>query len=223
MRSNAPEAGVYADGVWLGRVADGPFQIGPAIRQIRVAPASGATWSLDPLLFDVSGLEESPLVLEARFRLVYQFDSAPSGAEVRQGGRVLGRTPLRLSVEEPLDSAVGVYLDGFKAASVMPGDALWNRYLLELERDPSAQAVATGYVVETGRRDWVSIAAATSAMAAGALAIHFRTKADNRFNDYQEKGNLVLKSDIRRLDVQSGVALGAMQLGLGVVVFRLAF
>ena len=61
------------------------------------------------------------------------------------------------------------------------------------------------------------------ALAASALAIHFRTKADNRFDDYHEKGNLSLKSDIRRLDVQSGVALGVMQLGLGVVVFRLAF
>jgi len=84
-------------------------------------------------------------------------------------------------------------------------------------------AVGSEHIVPKARKDWVSIAATASAFAAGALAIHFRTRADNRFSDYQKSGKESLRSDVQRLDVQSGVALGVMHAGLGIVVFRLAF
>lgn len=222
VRSNAPDAVVYLDGSWLGRKADGPFQIPVSSRMVRVATGEDALWSVDPLFFRIAPTADTTIVLHAHFPRVYQFDSTPSGAEVMASGVVLGRTPLRLERREALDS-VRVQLDGFASLSRTVGDGLWNREVFELETLPGGRAVSTGFVMERKRRDWVSIAATTSALAAGALAIHFRTKADNRYDDYNREGKLDLKSDIKRLDLQSGVALGAMQLGLGVVVFRLAF
>lgn len=222
VRSNAPEAVVYVDGVWMGRKGDGPFRIPLESRAVRIAAGSDATWSVDPLLFDIEPKADSTIVLHAHFPRVYQFDSTPSGAEVSAGDMVLGFTPLRLERAEALDS-VRVALSGFQGVQRKVGDGIWNREAFELTAGTGMDAVSSGFVVEKNRKDWISIAATTTALAAGALAIHLRTKADNRYDDYNEKGNLALKSDIRRLDVQSGVALGVMQLGLGVVVFRLAF
>jgi hypothetical protein len=222
VRSNAPDAVVFVDGNWVGRKADGPFEIPVQSREVRVTVWDDALWSVDPLLFDIAPVADSTLVLHAHFPRVYQFDSTPSGADVRVGDRVLGQTPLRVEQREAIDS-VYVALAGYGEISRPLGTGLWNREVFDLMPQGPGNATATGFVVEGKRRDWISIAATTSALAAGALAIHFRTKADNRFEDYHRDGKISLKSDIRRLDVQSGVALGAMQLGLGVVVIRLAF
>jgi len=69
---------------------------------------------------------------------------------------------------------------------------------------------------------WIAIAAGASVLA-GVAAIHFRTKADNRFNDYLKTGDNRLKKQVKSLDVQSGAALGVMQIGVGIIAFRLIF
>ena len=85
------------------------------------------------------------------------------------------------------------------------------------------QLVSVGMGIPVRNRKWISLAAAGTSIAAGVLAIHFRTKADNRFEDYLETGSPALKRRVQRLDVQSGIALGAMQVGVGVIAFRMIF
>jgi len=65
------------------------------------------------------------------------------------------------------------------------------------------------------------MAVAALSFTAAVLAIHYRTKADNRFDDYASSGSASLRAKINRLDRQSGIALGTMQLGLGFVAVRL--
>ena len=84
-------------------------------------------------------------------------------------------------------------------------------------------ALTNGVGVNSKGKRWISFAAAGTSIAAGMLAIHFRTKADNRFEDYLESGSPALKKRVQRLDVQSGIALGVMQVGVGVIGFRLIF
>ncbi len=81
--------------------------------------------------------------------------------------------------------------------------------------------VGTGSVMK--KRTWITYAAAGASLLAGAVAIHLRTKADSRFNSYLESGSPVLKREIKRLDFQSGMALGVMQVGVGIIAFRLVF
>jgi hypothetical protein len=76
---------------------------------------------------------------------------------------------------------------------------------------------------EPGRRRWIDVVSLSGAVVAGALAVHFRTKADNRFEDWEADKQLALKRDIQRLDVLSGVSTGVMQVGIGVFAFRLVF
>ena len=87
----------------------------------------------------------------------------------------------------------------------------------------TSQLQQKGVWVHVKRRKWINYTAAGTSVVAGILAIHFRTKADNRFDDYLETGNPALKKQVQRLDVQSGLALGAMQIGVGVIAFRLVF
>ncbi|NQV73875.1 hypothetical protein HQ496_12190 [bacterium] len=101
-------------------------------------------------------------------------------------------------------------------------------YTLEaIFEDPPApltsQLQQKGVGVHVKRRKWISYTAAGTSVVAGILAIHFRTKADNRFEDFLESGSPALKKSVQRLDVQSGLALGAMQIGVGVIAFRLVF
>ena len=83
--------------------------------------------------------------------------------------------------------------------------------------------MADEFELDLKPRKWINYVAATTSLAAGILAIHLRTKADNRFENYNETGDNALKKRIKRLDVQSGISLGVMQVGIGVIAFRIAF
>ena len=59
--------------------------------------------------------------------------------------------------------------------------------------------------------------------AGGALAVHFKFKADDRYDQYLETGDPEFKDQVQQYDTYSYVALAGMQVGIGVLVFRLAF
>jgi len=120
-----------------------------------------------------------------------------------------------------------------------PDKDIWtNRHVdVELNDDPVQRIVANfvvNQVVDTTlkpkfgidavrtNKKWITIATGVSVLS-GVAAIHFRTKADNRFNDYLKTGDNRLKQKVKTLDVQSGLALGVMQIGVGVIAFRLIF
>lgn len=222
--SNVDSAAVFVDNAWVGRVLDGPFRIAPAARMVSVRLPRLSAWSVESLTFDLEEYEGDSIQLSAAFPFHYRFESIPSGATVFHGATTLGRTPFVHVAERPLSEVFRVKLDGYLDATLAAGSDIWNMSRVELVPDAmTSQAIVGDHIVPKKRKDWVSIAATASAFAAGALAIHFRTKADNRFDDYQVSGKESLRSDVQRLDVQSGVALGVMHAGLGVVVFRLAF
>lgn len=222
--TNADSAAVFADGAWVGLAVDGPFRIPAATREVVVRAPGAGIWSIDPLRFELDRERQGRLSLKASFPFHYRFESIPSGASVFAGSQRIGVTPMLHKSDRPLNELVRMELKGFHATMIEPGSAIWNHVPVRLE--PNAQvneAVRSNHIVEEKRPNWVNIAVSASALAAGALAVHYRTKADNRFDDFGVTGKASLRSDIRRLDVQSGVALGVMQAGLGFVAFRLAF
>lgn len=93
----------------------------------------------------------------------------------------------------------------------------------EVEPQAERPSVNVGLGSVVKKRKWITYTAAGASLLAGAAAIHFRTKADSRFNSYLETGSPRLKRQIKQLDLKSGVALGAMQIGVGVIAFRLIF
>lgn len=93
----------------------------------------------------------------------------------------------------------------------------------EVESQNAQPSVNVGLGSVVKKRKWIIYTAAGASLLAGAAAIHFRTKADSRFNSYLETGNPRLKREVKQLDLKSGMALGAMQIGVGVIAFRLIF
>jgi len=219
--SNVDSAAVFIDDAWVGRAADSPFFVASDASVVTVRLPWLSAWSIEPLHFD---LESGDTSVKAEFPFHYRFESVPSGATVFEGSNQLGKTPFTHRTDKALDGSVRVSLPGYLDAVPNLDTAIWSKVRVEMLPDAaSSLAVGSEHIVPKARKDWVSIAATASAFAAGALAIHFRTRADNRFSDYQKSGKESLRSDVQRLDVQSGVALGVMHAGLGIVVFRLAF
>ena len=70
---------------------------------------------------------------------------------------------------------------------------------------------------------WLDYVAVGTSVVGGLLAVHYKTKADKLYDEYKESKDIGLKPDIEQFDLYSGVALGAMQVGLGVLAFRLIF
>ena len=222
--SNVDSATVYVDGVRVGMVAGSPFMIDQSARHVVVRMSDEGIWSVEPLSFELPVEPTASVSLEAVFDHHYRIESVPSGASVISGREELGMTPLLYRSEGPLQEAIRIQLEGYREGTVTAGSDVWNHVSMKLmPLTSSAEAVRSDHIMEEKGPNWVNIAVAATSVAAGALAVHYRTKADNRFDDYGVSGKESLRSDIRRLDVQSGVALGAMQAGLGFVAFRLAF
>lgn len=223
--SNVSSAHVYLDSQWLGLVSQAPFDIPLNASKVTVMASREGLWSVDPLLFDLSQQADGAVSLIASFPYTYRVESIPSGARVfNDSGIQLGFTPLQWESVAPVEQEFTVSLAGHAPVTAQPGNEVWNRHMFALVPLTPGEGVATrGIMSDRPKRRWINKVTLTSALAAGALAVHFRTKADNRFDDYNQTGNQALRDEIRRLDIRSGVALGAMQLGVGVVAIRLAF
>ncbi len=226
VNTNLASSNVFVDGEWLGPAFQSPFEVSSAARRVTVSPAGGDAWSIEALSFDLMDETGDILTLDARFPHYYRFETVPQGASIEDAsGSAMGSTPLTYVSDDPLVGQILLKLPGFKTASVTLGSEIWNRSLVELSPLPGVSLDSEGGFRVEGhrRRRWINYVAASTAVVGAVLSIHFRTKADNRFDDFSETGDRSLKSDIHRLDIYSGVAQGFMQVGVGVFAFRLAF
>jgi len=228
IETNQPDAVVYVDSTWLGAAGQGVFELPVGASEILVVPPSIDTWIIPALAFRATGERVDTLRLNAEFPYFYRVESIPSGATVyyegSEGRIELGETPVDYVSARPLDDELLIDLTGFLIRRVDPGRSMWNRHLVLLESSvPTASAHSDLSISRVQRSHWIDYAAAGVAVAGGILAVHYKTKADNRYDAYNETRSPRLKSEVQRLDVYSGVALGAMQIGLGVLAIRLVF
>lgn len=230
IETNMPSANVFADTLWIGYASQKLFEVSSDVAFILVSPQTADSWFIHPITFDLLETPQSrDVTLSAVFPYHYRLESIPLGATVWNGqagkGEVLGLTPFTLSLDEPLIDDFIFTLTGYAQKRVTPGNEIWNRMLIQLRPDDSGADVSLpgGFELKNRNGKWINYAASATAVLAGVAAIHFRTKADNRFDDFNENGSRGLKDDVKRLDIQSGVALGVMQVGIGIVAFRLIF
>jgi hypothetical protein len=228
VESNRPDAGVYADSVWLGQAMQGVYSLPEGARRIVVVPPSVDNWLIPSITADLPAGAGDTVRVQAEFPYYYRLESIPSGATVflesDDSRTPIGRTPLDYESEQALSGRLAFDLEGYLIRRVEPGSELWNRHLVMLETPSLASSTAADLSVRSVRsHNWIDYAAAGLAVAGGILAVHYKTKADNRYDRYNETRDPALKSDVKRLDTYSGVALGAMQAGIGVLAIRLIF
>lgn len=229
LETNAPDALVVADSVVLGPARSQPYRLPPGTQTVRLVAPEIGSWSQRARTLEVPVTVGDTLAAALRFPYRYRIASLPHGATVTHvvDGRrtVLGTTPATVSRDEPFGGVLTVELSGYLPADVEPGTALWNHHNVALT--PVARLAEERKTAEmdwappTRRRRWIDAAAIGTAVVGGALAIHYKFKADRRYDRYVETGDPALRDVIHRYDVYSGVALGAMQVGVGVFAVRL--
>ena len=140
----------------------------------------------------------------------------------------LGTAPL--TVDLPPDAAGDLVatLDGYSAARLPLADAAaGGPTTLLLQAAPGAEPELA--LLPTQRslrtRTLVDAGIAAASVAAAALAVHYKFRADAVDDDYRSedpalRGNESLRQEALRLDRYSAIALGAMQVGVGALAIR---
>ena len=227
--TNAPEAVVFADSLRLGRAADGPYILSSAVRAIRLVPLAEDNWDLAPLVHIVTPSDTGEVTLSMHFPYYYRIESLPFGASVyvdAPGGRLrLGTTPLTYQSAAPLVGTIRIEKTGYLPQAVEPGPRVWNRHVVALGAPPGEPWGMTSEVTwnpPPKQRKWIDYTALGVAAAAGLLSVHYKFKADRRYDRYLETGDFDLRSEIKSYDRRAWVALAGMQVGIGVFAVRLA-
>lgn len=227
LRTNVPDALVFIDSKLVGRAREGTFRIQTDARLVQLtAPTLGA-WSIEPVSRRLSQvlLRSAPDTVEVELTFPYHYyiNSAPYGAEVRvrtDSLRQVGRTPVRFAVHGSPASEIVLSLDGYREETWVPTTALWNRHVTAL--DPAETGSSTVLVtVDEKKRWWIDAVSLVVAGAGAATAVHYKFKADRRYEVYSQTGDPSLRPEIRRLDTRSAVGLGVMQAGLALFAIRM--
>lgn len=228
VRSNLPNSLVLVDSTYAGRADGSLLQIHAGSRLVMLAPNEVGAWDLQQPQRPLLAVAGDTLDLRLDFPYQYRIDSVPYGAQVsvpEKENRLLGTTPLIYTTESPLDNTLLLRKEGYANAEIEPGDEVINRHSVAL------QSMSVDVLDERGvewnpkssSNAWINWAAAGVAVAGGALAVHFKFQADGEYDQYLETGDPGIKEEVDRLDRYSYVALGAMQVGIGVLAIRLAF
>ncbi len=225
--TNFPEALVFADSLLVGGASTMPLAVPAASRSIRLTAPNPGAWSIAPITrpLDVVAGDTARVVM--RFPYHYRIESEPFGADVLiehlEAGRYIGVTPLLYRSADPVEGSILVRRVGYVSQHVQPGKAVWNRHVVHLELFDELDPAAAQLNLNPPRthRAWIDYAALGTALAAGALAVHYKFRADDLADEYQRTRNDALTSRIETHDSRAAVAFGVMQGGLGVFALRL--
>lgn len=227
VETNLDSAVVVVDEQRVG-IVGAWHQVTPSAGTMRLLPPANLRQHVDALSGRIV-FEKDSLQLRLDFAPHHRVESTPYGAAVRPSGCseqecVLGRTPLvwRASSDGPV--RLEVTKAGFETETIELGSDVWNVYRIDLDPLPGVRA---GAEVETspqsGRAVWIDVAVTTLTLAATALSIHYKFKADDLYSEYEATGDLGVQDEVRAYDRRAAVALGVSQVGLGVLAFRLVF
>lgn len=227
IHTNEPQAFVYADSLLLGRAAEQTFLVPASAEEIRLVAGDEREWTIPPLVRQVAPLKpDSSYTFQLDFPYYYRVRSMPFGSGVylvENGARLkLGDTPLLYTSTTPLKGTLVVDHPEFGAKEVAVGSGIWNEVDVVLQRDADAEhATRLSWSPPKYHRRWIDYASVGLAVAAGITSVHYKLKADNLYEDYRKTGDPALREQIKSLDTRAGVALGAMQVGVGVFAVRL--
>lgn len=225
--TNYPEAQVFADATYLGTAAQRQFLIPASVRQLRLVTPDIDTWSVPPVVATLPAAVDS-LSLHLDFPYTYRIETFPFGAtvylETLAERLKLGETPLLHQSDEPLEGTLVVARRGYMPERWQPGREIWNRSVITLRptRHTDEPVAMVDWSPPKQRHRWINYAASGLALTAGALAVYYRFKANDLDDRCQGESACSLQPRIDRYNTRAIVALGAMQVGVGVLTIRLA-
>jgi hypothetical protein len=228
VETNLHESLVLADSAYVGRAGGALLRVPSGARTILLVPTEVGAWGLKQPQEEVMIVPGDTVVIEMNFPIQYRIDSVPFGAVVSVAEpevQVLGTTPLVYATDQALQGVLSLHLSGYAVAEIEPGSNVVNRHsvvLLSLDPDLNVDK-AVEWAPRSSRNTWINWAATGLLVTGGALAVNFKFKANEEYERYLETGDPESRSQVDRYDTYSYVALGAMQIGIGILAFRLAF
>ena len=224
--SNDMDAAAYADSLYLGPAGGSPYWVDPTTKTIRLSTLRAAAWSMPPIQVPLRAEPGDSVRVTLNFPNYHRIESYPFGAEVwLQGGvrrRLLGLTPVVFTSSGTVEGMFHIELEGYIPSVVKPKTDLWNRYEISLKALAQVNERSGLSPAVKQRRRWIDWGTAAVAMAAGAVAVHYKFRADRINDEYLMTGDASLRPRVARLDDYSGVALGVMQAGLVTLAVRFA-
>ena len=232
--TETPRALVVVDGEALGAAQDGPFTLVPGTHDVGLIEPTGA-WDGRRSETSVTLAAGDTMTVELDLPVRTRIESLPLHASVvlvRPDGTEedLGTTPLVVDRPDGLDGRLVARLDGYTEASA-PTPADGGRVALVLRPVGLAVGEAFTHSLPTRRsnprRTVLDVGLGALAVAAGAVAVHYKFRADAADDAYRHplslnRGETSFLEDARRLDTISSVALGVSTASLGVLAIRFA-
>ncbi len=227
IETNLPEAIVFADSAQVGPARQGMFRFPAATRAVRLVAPTADAWSVPPVVAALDAAPGDTLTLVLAFPYSYKIESVPFGAavyaETGTGREMLGETPVLYTNEAPLEGSLIVEREGYLPERIEPGQKVWNRHVVTLAPSQVVAPVAAevAWVPPKKTRRWIDYAAVGLAVGAGLVSIQQKFRADDLYDEYLKTGDPALRDRINAFDTRAAVALGAMQVGVGVFALRL--
>ena len=226
VRVEAPAGAVVVDGQAAGAPGEW-LAVEPGEREVALVEDL-QTWDPRRAVQTVAVAAGDSLAVALALPLRSRVETLPIRALVvrEDGGRrdTLGAAPLVLELAPGERAQLVATLDGFDAgrATVEAGEPV------TLVLSPSAGTVPDVALLPTERstvrRTAIDVSIGAAALVAGAVAVHYKFRADavdDRYRgDTAERGNEALRQEALRLDRLSAVALGVMQVGVGALALR---
>ena len=229
VQSNLPGSLVLVDSSYAGTVGEQRvIRVDPGLHKVGVAPSEVGSWVLSPPETDVVAVVGDTVTVTLDFPITYRIDSVPFGAAVfrEDDDRALGETPVIFSTDEVLRAAIILEKSGYATERIIPGTEVINQHTVSLRplEGQIARSDAEEWSPGSSRSSkWLTYLAVGLIVAGGALAVHFKFEADDKYQEYLVTASSETKHEVDRLDRLSYVALGGVQVGLGILVYRLAF
>ena len=221
---------VVVDDSLVGSAGD-VLAVAAGERRVRLVDAIGV-WNPRVDSARVTAVAGDTLRLRMELPVRRRVESSPRGASIalaRPDGSVrdLGAAPLTVDLPASTLAELVASADGFETARQPVGSASEVAFVLAPEPGvrvpPEVQTFATRRA--SRRRTLIDLGIGAATLAAGAVAVYYKFEADDvddlyRDPDSLRRGDEALRQEALRLDRRSGVALGVMQAGVGVLALR---
>ncbi len=227
LQVEAPSGQVWVDGTQRGAVGEW-IAVEPGTR--RVALVESGVWDPRRHAAEAQVNAGDSVTVALALPLRVRVETMPIRALVvrtHPDGRrdTLGTAPLVLDLAPGERARLGASLDGYLPATAEADGS--GPVTLLLTPAPGAQPDATLLPTErsTASRTLVDVGIGAATLAAGALAVHFKFRADAvddryRGTDPADRGDEALRQEALRLDRLSAAALVGMQVGVGALAIR---
>ena len=220
-------------------VVDGETR-GIAGEPVEVSPGERLVWLVDEVGSWNPRIDSSRVVLAAgdTVRLAMalpirtRIETDPVGAEITLVSadgtqRELGPAPVTVDLEDNALVELIAQADGYaRLRRSLDGASSVHLMLVPeagMRVEPVVQTFATRRAAR--RRTLIDLGIGAATLAAGAVAVYYKfegDEVDDRYRDPEslQRGDEALRQEALRFDRRSGVALGAMQVGIGVLALR---